>query len=511
MHNAPATGDEGVILRFSSVFFVPLSTVLFCVSGCDRSSDGEAAAALRHARNVEQPAGWDADLAMPTPDDLDPDPNVLEFNLEARVTNLEILPGYQTPVWTYNGTLPGPMIRAKVGDRVIVHFKNSLPEETTIHWHGLRVSNDMDGAPGATQDPVPSGGEFRYEFVLRDAGTYWYHPHVDSSAQVGRGLYGAIVVEDPADPKAFGDDLVLLMSDMSLTETGELLPADNGGDFGDLFGREGSVLLVNGKVLPTLKVRTGKQQRWRVINATRARYYNLRLRNHRFLRLGGDNGLAARTSEAYGLLVTPGERADAVFTPTDPPGTTNILRWIPTERGYGSTFNRPAEDMLRIETVDAAPVEPEPIPAELRTIEPIDITNATERTLDLTISITSTDVEMGINGVPFWKAEPLEATIGETQVWRLINNTDFAHPFHLHGYFFQVLDDKVVPEWKDTVNVPTSSEVKIAVRFDERPGTWMFHCHILDHAEVGMMGHLVVRDPAVAAAPAAQHAGHTQH
>lgn len=458
------------------------------------------------AHEVSQPAGWADELAMPIPHDLNPDPHVLEINLEARIEELEILPGTKTPAWTYNGTVPGPMIRAQVGDRVIVHFKNSLPEATTIHWHGVRVPNEMDGAPGVTQPPIESGAEFRYEFELKDAGTYWYHPHTDSSAQVGRGLYGAFVVEDPADPKAFGDDLVMLLSDISLNEQGELLAADSGGNFGDLFGREGTVLLVNGKVLPTLKVRTGKQQRWRIINATRARYYNLRLRNHRFMRLGGDNGLAARSQDVYNLIVTPGERADAVFTPADPPGTHNVLRWVPTERGYGSTFNRSSVQMLAIETVADAAVTPEPIPDVLRTIEPIDVTNAKERTLDLTIDIGS-KVEMGVNGVPYWLAKPLEITLGDTEVWRIVNNTDFAHPFHLHGYFFQVLDDTRVLEWKDTVNVPTKSELTVAVRFDERPGAWMYHCHILDHADVGMMGHLVVRDPSApeSAAPPAEH------
>jgi FtsP/CotA-like multicopper oxidase with cupredoxin domain len=97
--------------------------------------------------------------------------------------------------------------------------------------------------------------------------------------------------------------------------------------------------------------------------------------------------------------------------------------------------------------------------------------------------------------VPYWQAKPLEIALGDTEVWRIVNNTDFSHPFHMHGYFFQVLDENRVPEWKDTVNVPTKSELTIAVRFDERPGSWMYHCHILDHAEAGMMGHLVVRDP----------------
>jgi FtsP/CotA-like multicopper oxidase with cupredoxin domain len=461
------------------------------LAACERAGEP---ATPQTAGVVSQPEGWADDLAMPIPEDLNPDPNVLEIELEARIQDVELVPGFKTPAWTYNGTVPGPMIRAKVGDRVIVHFKNSLPEATTIHWHGLRVPNDMDGAPGVTQPPIPAGAEFRYEFDLRDAGTYWYHPHTDSSTQVGRGLYGAFLIEDPADPKAFGDDLVMILSDMGLNERGELQPADSGGNFGDLFGREGAVLLVNGKVRPTLKVRNGKQQRWRIINATRARYYNLRLRNHRFMRLGGDNGLAARSEDVYNLIVTPGERADAVFTPADPPGSSNVLRWVPTERGYGSTFNRASEDMLLIQTVADAPVTPEPIPTELRTIEPIDVSNAKHRTLDLTIAITST-VEMGVNGEPYWSAKPLEIALGDTEVWRIVNNTDFSHPFHLHGYFFQVQDDARVPEWKDTVNVPSKSELTIAVRFDERPGAWMYHCHILDHAEAGMMGHLVVRDP----------------
>ena len=142
--------------------------------------------------------------------------------------------------------------------------------------------------------------------------------------------------------------------------------------------------------------------------------------------------------------------------------------------------------MLLLETVADAPVTPEPIPTELRTIEPLDLSTARAfRTLDLTIAIKS-KVEMGVNGVPFWNAKPLEIALGDTEIWRIVNNTDFSHPFHLHGYFFQVQDDARVPEWKDTVNVPTKSELTIAVRFDERPGAWMYHCHILDHAEAGI-------------------------
>jgi FtsP/CotA-like multicopper oxidase with cupredoxin domain len=446
------------------------------------------------AAAVTQPEGWADELALALPVDMNPDPHVLEIELDARLADVELAPSKSTPAWTYNGTVPGPLLRTEVGDRVIVHFTNHLPEATTIHWHGLRVPNEMDGAPGHTQEPIAAGASFRYEFTVDDAGTYWYHPHINSSAQVGWGLYGAIVVEDPADPAAFGDELVLVLSDVSIDDTGALLPADNGGEFGDLFGREGNLMLINGQVLPTLKARVGKPQRWRVINASRARYYNIRLPGHRLTRLGGDNGLAARSEELYSIVVVPGERADFVFTPQGEPGAVDVLQWVPVDRGFGSTFNRPREDMLKIEIADLPAVVPEPIPTELRRIEPIDLAGAVEQSLELTIVTDDLEnqVVMGVNGIPSWEAEPLHASLGETQIWHVKNPTAFSHPFHLHGYFFQVLDDSRVPEWKDTVDVPHESELRLAVRFDDRPGMWMFHCHILDHAESGMMGHLMV-------------------
>lgn len=465
-----------------------------------------AQAQMQSASQVPQPAGWDADLALTTPVDLNPDPNILEIELEALITEMEIIPGTLTPVWTYNGSLPGPLIKLKVGDRLIVHFKNSVPEATSIHWHGVRLPNAMDGAPGMTQPPIETGGEFTYDYVVNDAGTFWYHPHVNSAAQVGYGLYGPMIVEDPADPAVFGDDLVLVLSDMSLDAQGQFLPADVGTAFGDLFGREGEVLLVNGKVMPTLQVRSGKQQRWRVINAARARYYTLRYKRIPLIRLGGDNGLMAHTETVDQIKLTPGERTDFVFTPPDAPGSEEFLKWYPTDRGYGTTFNRLSENMLTIKTVDAPAVTPEAIPDVLRTIEPIDIANAVEKDIDLTITITGDNrVIMGIAGIHHDHAVPLMAKVGETHVWTVKNATDFAHPFHLHGFFFQVLDESRVPEWKDTVDVPAKSELKLAVTFDDRPGMWMYHCHILDHAEAGMMGHLHVQS---ADASEADHSAH---
>jgi len=193
------------------------------------------------------------------------------------------------------------------------------------------------------------------------------------------------------------------------------------------------------------------------------------------------------------IKLVPSERVDFVFTPGDEPGTQDWLRWIPTDRGYGSTFNRFSENIMAIETVDLPEVEPEEIPYALRTIEPIDTSDAKELLIDLTIDFPEDgSVEMGINGIPYRDVRPIEASVGETHIWNVRNDTEFNHPFHLHGYFFQVLDEDRVPEWKDSVDIPVNTEVKLAVHFDERPGTWMYHCHILDHAEVGMMGQLQI-------------------
>ena len=198
-----------------------------------------------------QPPGWDAGLRMAEAADRNPDSDVVEVDFEARVAKVSIAPGLQMEAWTCNGTIPGPTIRVKVGDRLIVHFTNNLPRPSTIHWHGLRIPIDMDGVPGYSQDPVQPGETFTYDFVVPDAGIYWYHPHVMSAAQVGFGLYGAFLVEDPTETVGIADDLVLVLSDIDVTGDGELLPAHPGGTVGMLFGREGNQVLVNGTAGPS--------------------------------------------------------------------------------------------------------------------------------------------------------------------------------------------------------------------------------------------------------------------
>lgn len=448
------------------------------------------------ADRPSQPEGWDSAVALRPAVDLDARPEVVEVDLTARIEELELVPGKRTPAWTYDGGLPGPLIRARVGDRVIVHLRNELSAPTTVHWHGVRLLAEMDGAPGHSQPETPPGGSFTYDFVVPDAGLTWYHPHVDSAVQAGNGLYGPLLIEDPGEPAELGDELVLVLSDISVRDDGTLADPDVGGNLGTLFGREGDLLLVNGRVNPVIEARAGLRQRWRIVNAARARYYQLVIADHRFTRIGGDGGLLEHPVETDRILLTPGERADVLVAPRGAPGSTLSVRWVPYDRGYGATFARPEVEAFRLRLADESPAEDEPLPEVARDIAALDAAGATRVDLKLTLREGPGDVVMGINGVASWEAEPLVAAVGETSVWTVENTMAFDHPFHLHGFFFQVLGADGTPvrpmEWKDTVNVPVDGAARFAVRYDNRPGMWMFHCHILDHADAGMMGMLHV-------------------
>lgn len=441
-----------------------------------------------------QPEGWDDSLQLLQPVDLNPDPAIVEIALEARLDMVELAPGLEVEAWTYNGTIPGPLIRVNVGDRLIVHYTNRLPRSSTVHWHGIRVPIEMDGVPGYSQPPVETGATFTYDFIVPDAGTYWYHPHVMSAAQVGFGLYGALIVDDPTENVDVRDEVVLVLSDMHVDDDGALASPDSGGTLGMVFGREGNHVLVNGRKHPRLVARAGAPQRWRIINAAKSRYFKLDLgRDHVFRKIGGDGGLLERHADLDVVVLGAGERADVLVRPMGEPGDELLVRSQLHDRGYGSTEYRDAEDLFTIEFADL-PVHPAaPLPAPRREIVPYTTDGSTAVSLVLTLDQDPADGRLayGINHVPFWKATPILARSGETQVWTIENTTKWSHPLHLHGFFFLVLDpngDPVRPlEWKDTVDIPFEQTRQLLVRFDDRSGTWIFHCHILDHAEGGML------------------------
>ncbi|MEO8678543.1 MAG: multicopper oxidase family protein [Vicinamibacterales bacterium] len=445
------------------------------------------------------PSDWDADVRLAAAVDRNPDPHIVEVDLTAKLADVEVAPGKRVTAWTYNGGLPGPLIRATVGDRVIVHFTNTLPKPTTVHWHGIRVPIEMDGVPGISQPEVKQGESFTYDFVVRDAGLFWYHPHVMSAAQVGFGLYGPLQVDDPNDGVNVADETTLVLSDIGFNKSGELDDPESGGIAGMVFGREGDYLLVNGKSQPVMKARAGAPQRWHIVNTAKSRFFYLDLEGQKFHVIGGDGGLQERPVSTDLLLITPGERADVIVTPTGKPGSTLVLRAMLYNRGYGSVEYRKVEDLLSIELTKEPAILKAKLPNVTRNIVVPSTTGATPVSLEITLKLLENKMsEFRVNGVPFWEAKPYTAKLGETQVWTIKNESDWDHPFHLHGFFFLVLDEKGEPvrplAWKDTVNIEMKTTMRLLVNFDERPGEWMFHCHILDHADGGLMGTVLVGD-----------------
>jgi FtsP/CotA-like multicopper oxidase with cupredoxin domain len=476
---------------------------------------GAAATDASAGSNANGPLGWQGAAQLIELPDLNPDPRIVEIALEARLAPVEIAPGQHAEAWTYNGMLPGPLIRARVGDRLIVRCTNQLPQPTTVHWHGVRVPIEMDGVPGVSQPPVKTGESFTYDFIVPDAALYWYHPHVMSAAQVGFGLYGALLVEDPSEVVSGLDQVVMVLSDIEVDAKGKLEDPDSGGSTGMAFGREGNRLLVNGRELPTLRARAGVPLRLRIVNAAKSRYFELDPDGPRFITVGGDGGLQEASVESSTLVIAPGERIDAIFLPGAKTGNELMVDWRLFNRGYGSVEARiPLGPLFKI-VLDGNAGAQDAVPQDTaaqeafakaaaatlrRTVPPIDTAGAKDVRVDLTIDQRADGAfEYGINGVPFQKDKPFTAKLGETQIWNLVNETSWSHPFHLHGFFFQVLDENGAPVkplvWKDTVDVPFKSSRRIVVRFDEdRPGAWMFHCHVLDHADGGLMGTVIVGD-----------------
>jgi FtsP/CotA-like multicopper oxidase with cupredoxin domain len=379
---------------------------------------------------------------------------------------------------------------------LIVHFTNKLPEATTIHWHGVRVPAAMDGTPDA-QPPVEPGGSFEYRFTLPDAGLFWYHPHFRASQQVASGLYGAILVDDDAPPAVdFGSEVVLVLSDMSIEPDGTLRSYDGSHLLEMIFGREGNVLLVNGRVNPSLLARSGQRQRWRVLNAATSRYYRIGIAGQTVVRIGGDGGLRETPLTGPDFMLAPSERADILVTPDAPIASELVVERLPYDRGYLQD-TQSAEALFRVRIAeDVEGDAPAPLPATLRTIAPLDLSQALPQTIVIQEGKDDNqDFSFLINGEPFAGSHlgAITAHVGDTDIWTIDNQTGSDHPIHLHGFFFQILDpDTGLPavpgEWKDTVNVVRKSMLKFAVHYDDRPGMWMYHCHILDHAEIGLMG-----------------------
>ena len=425
-------------------------------------------------------------------------PKTVEVNITAAVTTLSLQPGVSSEVFAYNGRVPGPTLDVREGDLVIVHFRNDLPEPTTVHWHGIHLPFESDGSPF---HPIKPGETHDYVFTVRPgtAGTYWYHPHPDrrTGFAIGKGLFGGIVVRAADDPLPSMPEKLIILSDNRFLKNGSIDfpdPHSHHGGVDEENGREGPILFVNGQVMPTISIRSGETQRWRIVNGSAGRIYRIALSGHTFLHVGSDGGLFEKPVEVKDILVTTGERVELLVRGTDPPGTRAVLQNLPYDRYAPQT--RPTDwdttrALLTLQTTDEAPVTPVAIPAILRKITPLDTTKVTAvRTVVFSQGL--------INGKTMDMARvDVSTTVGATEIWEIENIVGMDHPFHLHGFQFQVLDRDGVPEpyrsWKDMLNIPRHTSARIIVRYDDYPGKWMFHCHILDHEDHGMMGVLEVK------------------
>jgi FtsP/CotA-like multicopper oxidase with cupredoxin domain len=422
----------------------------------------------------------------------------VEVSITAEPTRLSMIPGVTTSAFAYNGRVPGPTLEVREGDHVIIHLHNKLPYPTTIHWHGMHIPVQADGSPFYAVQP---GKSYDYVFtVLKGtAGTYWYHPHPDHDTgfQIAKGLFGALIVRAADDPipKSVADK-VLILSDNRFRRDGSIdLPdADSpGGRFDRENGREGDVLFVNGQVMPKITIRPGEVQRWRVINASAARVYKLAIPGHTMLHIGNDGGLFEHPVEVKDIVIANSERVELLVRGTGKPGEHTVLQTLPYDRYMAQTkpdgWDKP-KDLLSLEYTNESPAAPVAIPATLRKIPVLDTAQATAtRVMVLSQGF--------INGkLHDMNRVDVDAKLGATEIWQIENIVGMDHPFHLHGFQFQVIDRDGVPvpfrSWKDTVNVPKHSTVRFIVRYDDYPGKWMFHCHILDHEDHGMMGVLEV-------------------
>jgi FtsP/CotA-like multicopper oxidase with cupredoxin domain len=331
--------------------------------------------------------------------------------------------------------------------------------------------------------------------VASDAGTFWYHPHVDADTQVESGLYGAIRIRGGVEPPV-AEDRMFVIDDVKLEASGKLSQATDALDV--MLGRQGNVLLVNGRRKPTISVRAGSRERWRFVNSANGRFFDLSLDGRPFLVVAWDGGAIPEPYTTDRLLVAPGERYDILvdFEPTDVGPLT--LRTLHHDRGHHVPDPGPL-DLMRVEVGPAEQgASAGPLPASWATWRPLPIGSTTPRRA-FTLSEREAPGQpprFFINDQAFPEVTPVRAVEGDVEVWEIENQAEMDHPFHLHGMFFQVLDvDGIPPEHrglKDTVNVPQLSKLRFAVGYGMR-GSWMFHCHILEHAERGMMGELRIQ------------------
>ncbi len=418
----------------------------------------------------------------------------------------------ETDVWAYDGTVPGPLVRLRQGEPVRLIVENRLDQETTVHWHGIRLPNPMDGVPGLTQPPIKPGESFAYEFTPPDAGTFWYHPHANSLEQLGRGLAGAVIVEE-REPVAVDRDLLWLLADWRLNAQAEIAAGFGNRMEAAMSGRVGNTVTINGSVSKEEPVRAGERIRLRLVNGSLARIMALRFDGHRPMVVAVDGQPCEPHEPKDGrILLGPAMRIDVAFDLQGEPGRRyrvvddfydGLAYWV-TELAYDE---RPPIRAHPLETPLNLPRNPLPEP---------DLADADRHELTLQggmmggggmggmMSGGMMGGMMGMGGGAAWTINGMSMTgdghagmepaltflRGRSVVLKLRNETAWWHPMHLHGHSMLVLSRNGAPvphrQWQDTVLMAPRDTVEVAFVADN-PGDWMLHCHVMDHQMAGLM------------------------
>ncbi|OIQ27621.1 MAG: copper oxidase [Alphaproteobacteria bacterium MedPE-SWcel] len=421
-------------------------------------------------------------------------------HLQLAPASQQIAPeGYpETNLWCVNGSMPGETLRLPQGDRLRVEVENQLPQPTSLHWHGIRLDNAMDGVPGVTQPPIQPGERFTYDFALPDAGTYWYHSHAQSVEQVERGLQGALIVAETDAPDV-DQDLPLVIDDMRVTAEAQVDDTFTAPHDLSHAGRLGNVLLVNGSLHAAQPVRRGDRLRLRLINSANARIFALGLQGLEGWIMAYDGmPLASPRALSDRIVLAPAQRVDLFCDVTAPDGEDAFLLQFEQDGGY-EMVRFPVSSGSSARRAAPPPLAPNPD-------FPISLSSA--RRVDLRMQggamawLESADFEgeardgrdlaqrgqfWALNSTVGRPIDPLlTAALGETVRIRMINDTQFPHAMHLHGmHFSEVHSDGRLGPLRDTLLMLRGETREIAFQA-HNPGDWLLHCHMLSHHAAGM-------------------------
>lgn len=428
---------------------------------------------------------------------------LLELSLTAQAET-QTLAGKRTMLLGYNSQLPGPILEARAGDTVRLTLINQLDTPTNIHYHGLHISPEIDNV----FREVPSGQRYTYEFQIpsnHPAVTAWYHPHyhLDVARQVFGGLAGALIIRgdlDEVPELQQANEAVLVLQDFEPT----LQPAVPHA-LGRKWGREGSLLLANGQRNPVIAMPQNGLLRLRLINASASRIYQLKLQDHPWFLVATDRGAISRPAPLDTLQLSPGERTELLISGQQLPSDYQLISQ-PYDRGIGTmveSLGQSVEQMsgvvqsaqTTVATLRYQPSqysEPLPFPQELIPIEPLPTPSHTRKFV-LNHGIGGGPSGFIINDKSFdMNRVDTRVKLNQVEDWHIVNHASIDHPFHLHTNRFQVIERNGQPEsllfWKDTVSIKGYETVTIRVRFEDFVGRTVYHCHILDHEDQGMMG-----------------------